>query len=139
MLVITFGLGLFPMVQRYKFESKSQLCYSQKELPGGCFQWFKDTNLKVNHNNKHSRSKRKRLFPMVQRYKFESKSQHGFKASYHKYFLYLDARWYMDKELFDMKEVQMRFEDKRRKIRGTDGERQLPSLFPENELNEVED
>ena len=79
------------------------------------------------------------LFPMVQRYKFESKSQHGFKASYHKYFLYLDARWYMDKELFDMKEVQMRFEDKRRKIRGTDGERQLPSLFPENELNETED
>lgn len=79
------------------------------------------------------------LFPMVQRYKFESKSQHGFKASYHKYFLYLDARWYMDKELFDMKEVQMRFEDKRRKIRGTDGERQLPSLFPENELNEAED
>ena len=45
----------------------------------------------------------------------------------------------MDKELFDMKEVQMRFEDKRRKIRGTDGERQLPSLFPENELNEAED
>ena len=40
---------------------------------------------------------------MVQRYKFESKSQHGFKASYHKYFLYLDARWYMDKELFDIK------------------------------------
>ena len=79
------------------------------------------------------------LFPMVQRYKFESKSQHGLKGSYPKYFLYLDARWYMDKELFDMKEVQMRFEDKRRKIRGTDGERQLPSLFPENELNETED
>ena len=50
---------------------------------------------------------------MVQRYKFESKLQHGLKGSYPKYFLYLDARWYMDKELFDMKEVQMRFEDKR--------------------------
>ena len=104
-----------------------------------CFQWFKDTNLKVNHNRMPMFTLALKLFPMVQRYKFESKSQHGLKGSYPKYFLYLDARWYMDKELFDMKEVQMRFEDKRRKIRGTDGERQLPSLFPENELNETED
>ena len=41
---------LFPMVQRYKFESKSQP-RSQDHLPlSSCFQWFKDTNLKVNHN-----------------------------------------------------------------------------------------
>ena len=38
------------MVQRYKFESKSQLKFGELELNSCCFQWFKDTNLKVNHN-----------------------------------------------------------------------------------------
>ena len=41
----------------------------------GCFQWFKDTNLKVNHNMSSASRKNVLLFPMVQRYKFESKSQ----------------------------------------------------------------
>ena len=41
---------LFPMVQRYKFESKSQLTQQIYEDYLSCFQWFKDTNLKVNHN-----------------------------------------------------------------------------------------
>ena len=40
-----------------------------------CFQWFKDTNLKVNHNLPNFAMLRLLLFPMVQRYKFESKSQ----------------------------------------------------------------
>ena len=43
-------LVLFPMVQRYKFESKSQLGVRRLKQRMGCFQWFKDTNLKVNHN-----------------------------------------------------------------------------------------
>ena len=47
--------------------------YSSKEE--GCFQWFKDTNLKVNHNYLASCQVNMSLFPMVQRYKFESKSQ----------------------------------------------------------------
>ena len=38
------------MVQRYKFESKSQLKLFNEGETEGCFQWFKDTNLKVNHN-----------------------------------------------------------------------------------------
>ena len=41
---------LFPMVQRYKFESKSQLVPVICDALSRCFQWFKDTNLKVNHN-----------------------------------------------------------------------------------------
>ena len=41
---------LFPMVQRYKFESKSQRLGWFAFYPSSCFQWFKDTNLKVNHN-----------------------------------------------------------------------------------------
>ena len=36
--------------------------------PGGCFQWFKDTNLKANHNTDSMTKDFKRLFPMVQRY-----------------------------------------------------------------------
>ena len=38
------------MVQRYKFESKSQPKLFDDATIKGCFQWFKDTNLKVNHN-----------------------------------------------------------------------------------------
>ena len=38
------------MVQRYKFESKSQQVNPAVLNPICCFQWFKDTNLKVNHN-----------------------------------------------------------------------------------------
>ena len=63
------------MVQRYKFESKSQPSTSPRQYSPGCFQWFKDTNLKVNHNTDVKRVSVGRLFPMVQRYKFESKSQ----------------------------------------------------------------
>ena len=63
------------MVQRYKFESKSQPIARSAALPLCCFQWFKDTNLKVNHNVSFCNPVRVSLFPMVQRYKFESKSQ----------------------------------------------------------------
>ena len=34
----------------------------------GCFQWFKDTNLKANHNSLLSEPLVLLLFPMVQRY-----------------------------------------------------------------------
>ena len=34
----------------------------------GCFQWFKDTNLKANHNMSEARERINTLFPMVQRY-----------------------------------------------------------------------
>ena len=49
MLILSL-IRLFPMVQRYKFESKSQLLKSAAYSMESCFQWFKDTNLKVNHN-----------------------------------------------------------------------------------------
>ena len=38
------------MVQRYKFESKSQRSRNSFIMFFGCFQWFKGTNLKANHN-----------------------------------------------------------------------------------------
>ena len=63
------------MVQRYKFESKSQLLKTCIITKRCCFQWFKGTNLKANHNMYHGGLIYEKLFPMVQRYKFESKSQ----------------------------------------------------------------
>ena len=46
-------IKLFPMVQRYKFESKSQQYVAKVQWPPCCFQWFKGTNLKANHNGHH--------------------------------------------------------------------------------------
>ena len=63
------------MVQRYKFESKSQQYSACPPAQQCCFQWFKGTNLKANHNPRGCHEQGTRLFPMVQRYKFESKSQ----------------------------------------------------------------
>ena len=44
------NIVLFSMVQRYKFESKSQPPFKRASLLYCCFQWSKDTNLKANHN-----------------------------------------------------------------------------------------
>ena len=63
------------MAQRYKFESKSQLTPSALKFATSCFQWLKGTNLKANHNGIGKVSGNRKLFPMAQRYKFESKSQ----------------------------------------------------------------
>ena len=38
------------------------------EFGESCFQWFKDTNLKANHNVFNGDNKFLQLFPMVQRY-----------------------------------------------------------------------
>ena len=93
--------SLFPIRQRYKKESKSQLHPQRGDYGLGCFQYVKDTKKKANHNfsmknirfccvvsNTSKIQKRKqittvtdqegteeRLFPIRQRYKKESKSQ----------------------------------------------------------------
>ena len=38
------------MVQRFKNESKSQPGQDGQLLVTDCFQWFKDTKMKANHN-----------------------------------------------------------------------------------------
>ena len=42
------------MVQRYKNESKSQQTEQAQQEFRGCFQWFKDTKMKANHNDNNS-------------------------------------------------------------------------------------
>ena len=66
---------LFSIRQRYKFESKSQLSERNRLRDLYCFRYVKDTNLKANHNYGLQHFSESRLFPIRQRYKFESKSQ----------------------------------------------------------------
>ena len=66
---------LFPVAQRYKFESKSQRRGTIPEAKISCFLWLKGTNLKANHNSFFADEEISMLFPVAQRYKFESKSQ----------------------------------------------------------------
>ena len=63
------------MVQRYENESKSQLIHLSYYKNESCFQWFKDTKMKANHNRRKRKANQIVLFPMVQRYENESKSQ----------------------------------------------------------------
>ena len=48
----------------------------QNNLTTGCFQQCKDTKMKANHNKKLPVDFKFSLFPTMQRYKNESKSQH---------------------------------------------------------------
>ena len=50
LISIVLVLLLFPIRQRYIFESKSQLIYPQYIEDRCCFQYDKDTFLKANHN-----------------------------------------------------------------------------------------
>ena len=67
--------ALFPTVQRYENESKSQRDTSMVFDAYSCFQRFKDTKMKANHNSPITYWKKVMLFPTVQRYENESKSQ----------------------------------------------------------------
>ena len=67
--------GLFRILQKYKFESKSQLKSRNIQTPSGCLGYYKNTNLKANHNYPKRSSLAHVLFRILQKYKFESKSQ----------------------------------------------------------------
>ena len=71
---------LFPICQRYNFESKSQPPSDSRPASACCFRYVKDTILKANHNVEIYNSGITQLFPICQRYNFESKSQPFFDA-----------------------------------------------------------
>ena len=66
---------VFPIFQRYNFESKSQLVVVANLTNRRCFRYFKDTILKANHNYIYNKTLSDMVFPIFQRYNFESKSQ----------------------------------------------------------------
>lgn len=63
----------------------------------------------------------------------------GLKAHYPYSFMYVDNQWYMNPELFGMKEAQARFESRRLEVRAQNEDRQLSIQFPETEPNVKED
>ena len=69
------ALEMFPIFQRYNFESNSQPCRLFRCGCGGCFRYFKDTILKAIHNKMSCAFISFLMFPIFQRYNFESNSQ----------------------------------------------------------------
>lgn len=63
----------------------------------------------------------------------------GLKAHYPYSFMYVDNQWYMNAELFSMKEAQARFENRRLELRKQHDTLQHFSLFTEEQLNGKED
>ena len=63
----------------------------------------------------------------------------GLKAHYPYSFMYVDNQWYMNAELFSMKEIQARFENRRLELRKQHDTLQHFSLFTEEQLNGKED
>ncbi len=68
------GWLCLPM-QRYKFESNSQLEFLSGSMPWCCAYLCKDTNLKAIHNHQNILTIMMWLCLPMQRYKFESNSQ----------------------------------------------------------------
>lgn len=56
-------------------------------------------------------------------------SFYGLKASYPYSFMFVEGQWYMSRDLFNMKEVQARFESSRSEIRRQNADRQLSFEF----------
>ena len=65
------------LLQRYKFESNSQLAEQMRGSGNGCQISCKDTNLKAIHNPRVDAPSRATLPNLLQSYKFESNSQHA--------------------------------------------------------------
>ena len=71
-----FYLWLLLILQRYYFESESQLLVSPAFTVPSCCLSYKDTILKANHSIQEYHSLLKQLLLILQRYYFESESQH---------------------------------------------------------------
>ena len=63
---------MFPIFQRYNFESNSQQCSMYSESLKGCFRYFKDTILKAIHNFLASGWSVLLMFPIFQRYNLKT-------------------------------------------------------------------
>ncbi len=70
-------LWVFTVLQRYDFESNSQPLPPEIRAVYGCLPYCKGTILKAIHNSLHLETKVLWVFTVLQRYDFESNSQHG--------------------------------------------------------------
>ena len=68
-------MSLYPVLQRYNFESNSQHITIIDIVIISCIQYYKGTILKAIHNRYRIFEVVSRLYPVLQRYNFESNSQ----------------------------------------------------------------
>ena len=113
---------LYYLIQRYKFESNSQHISTARKMLDGCIIWYKDTNLKAIHNRGILvavvcqvvlsdtkiqiwkqfttpfcwHQQKDMLYYLIQRYKFESNSQHD---DFEVYAPFRCIIWYKDTNL----------------------------------------
>ena len=68
-------LGLFAILQKYDFSSKSQLVQARERAENGCLRYCKSTIFQANHNSCWRVAHIRALFAILQKYDFSSKSQ----------------------------------------------------------------
>ena len=68
-------VGLFAILQKYDFSSKSQLYLQEKFYRYGCLRYCKSTIFQANHNGGRTWKRTSPLFAILQKYDFSSKSQ----------------------------------------------------------------
>ena len=66
---------LFAILQKYDFSSKSQLDNELRQVARCCLRYCKSTIFQANHNAIHDVSYSEKLFAILQKYDFSSKSQ----------------------------------------------------------------
>ena len=68
-------LTLFAILQKYEFSSKSQLDMIIDRMMTSCLRYCKSTSFQANHNLKSLVESLSKLFAILQKYEFSSKSQ----------------------------------------------------------------
>ena len=73
---------LFAILQKYDFSSKSQQPYSEGSPSQSCLRYCKSTIFQANHNMSCTLAVMSRLFAILQKYDFSSKSQRIIRHSF---------------------------------------------------------
>ena len=68
---------LFAILQKYDFSSKSQQLQAYDTNGVRCLRYCKSTIFQANHNNIYNMNNKLKLFAILQKYDFSSKSQHN--------------------------------------------------------------
>ena len=87
---------MFVILQKYDFSSKSQPIYNYISLTAGCLWYCKSTIFQANHNSRYALINFARMFVILQKYDFSSKSQRQVKKCYIRW----RCLWYCKSTIF---------------------------------------
>ena len=73
-----FDALLFAILQKYDFSSKSQPLCNMIALGLSCLRYCKSTIFQANHNQQQMKLDNCKLFAILQKYDFSSKSQQNY-------------------------------------------------------------